>query len=67
MIIKTNDFELEIFQGSEVYLGSKKRGQTFKKWSEMDENIRVGLESIMKQTESLLKTSEELLLAPVKF
>jgi len=61
MIIKTNDFELEIFQGSEVYLGSKKRGQTFKKWSEIDDNVKVGLENIMKQAEGLVKTSEKLL------
>lgn len=61
MIIKTDEFELEISQGDEVYLGSKKRGQTFKKWSEIDEDIRIGLEGIVKQAEILGKTSEKLL------
>ncbi len=61
MIIKTDGYELEISQGADVYLGSRKRGQTFKKWSEIDDNVKVGLERIAKQAESLIKYSEELL------
>jgi len=61
MIIKTNGFELEISQGAEVYLGSKATGQTFKKWSDIDEDIKVSLEGIIKQAESLVKHSEALL------
>ena len=61
MIIKNDQFELEIFRGSTVYLGSIKNGQTFKKWAEIDDDLKVELESIMKQTDSLLKYSERLL------
>ncbi len=61
MIIKTDGYELEISKGSEVYLGSIKRGQTFKKWSELDNHVKSGLERIAKEAESLVKYSEELL------
>ena len=61
MIIKTDEYELEISQGTDVYIGSKERGQAFKKWSEIDDNVKVGLERIAKQAESLVKYSEELL------
>ncbi len=61
MIIKNDQFELEINRGSTVYLGSIKNGQTFKKWAEIDDNLKVELESIMKQADSLLKHSEGLL------
>jgi len=61
MIIKTDEDELEISQGTDVYIGSKERGQAFKKWSEIDDNVKVGLERIAKQAESLVKYSEELL------
>ena len=62
MIIKTDGYELEISQGTDVYIGSKERGQAFKKWSEIDNNVKVGLERIAKEAESLVKYSEELLL-----
>lgn len=61
MIIKTDEFELEIFQGADVYFGSKKTGQTFKKWSEIDESTRAGLERIVEQAETLIRDSENLL------
>jgi hypothetical protein len=61
MIIKTDGFELEITQGADVYIGSRKRGQAFKKWSDIDDNVKVGLERIAKEAESLVKYSEELL------
>lgn len=63
MIIKTNEFELEITQGSEVYLGSKTTGQTFKNWSDIDDDIKIGLAGIVKQAEILVKHSEALLCA----
>ena len=62
MIIRTNEFELEISQGAEVYLGSKKTGQTFKNWAEIDEDIKDSLEGIIKQAEILVKHSAELLI-----
>ncbi len=61
MIIKTDGFELEISQGTDVYIGSRKRGQAFKKWSDIDDNVKVELERIAKEVESLVKYSEELL------
>lgn len=61
MIIKNDQFELEIYPGSTVYLGSRKKGQTFTKWDEIDENRKVELERIMKQVDILLKYSEGLL------
>ena len=62
MIIKTNKFELEITQEANIYLGSKKTGQIFKRWDEVAENVRVELKSIAEQAEKLVKYSEELLL-----
>ena len=61
MIIKNDQFELEIYRGSTVYLGSRKKGQTFKEWAEIDDNLKVELERIMKQADSLLKHSEGIL------
>jgi len=61
MIIKTSEFELEITQGTEVYLGSKTTGQTFTNWADIDDDIKVGLEGIVRQAESLIKHSEALL------
>ncbi|UCD90672.1 MAG: hypothetical protein JSW04_04385 [Desulfobacterales bacterium] len=60
MIIKNDQYELEIYRDSTVYLGSRKKGQAFKKWTEIDDNLKVELERIMKQADSLLKYSEEL-------
>jgi hypothetical protein len=61
MIIKTNEFELEIFQGADVYLGSRKSGQTFKKWSEIDEDVKIEFEKIAEQAENLVKHAKKLL------
>ena len=61
MIIKNDQCELEIYRGSTVYLGSIKKGQTFKKWTEIDDSLKVELERIIKQANRLLKYSEELL------
>ena len=66
MIIKNDQFELEISRGSTVYLGSRKNGQTFKKWAEINDDLKVELESIMKQADSLLKYSEGLLFMKAK-
>jgi hypothetical protein len=61
MIIKTNEFELEIFQGTDVYFGSRKTGQIFKKWDDIDDNTKVGLAKIMEHVKGLGKDSEDLL------
>jgi hypothetical protein len=62
MVIKTDGFELEISQDSDVYLGSKTAGQIFKKWSEIDDDAKVGLEKIRKEAEILVRRSEGLIL-----
>ncbi len=64
MIIKTNSFELEISKGVEVYIGSRTNGQTFKKWGELDENVKIELEKLQDQIEKLIGQSEEIILAP---
>ena len=61
MIIKNDQFELEISPGSTVYLGSREKGQTFTKWDKVDDNLKVELERIIRQTNKLLKYSEGLL------
>lgn len=62
MIIKTDEFELEISQGTDVYFGSRKKGQIFIKWDALDDNTKVGLAKIMERVKSLVKDSENLLL-----
>lgn len=62
MIIKTGGYELEISQGSNIYLGSIKTGQTFKSWSDIDENVRAGLTEITQKIERLVAESEKLLI-----
>jgi hypothetical protein len=61
MIVKINGFELEISPNSDIYFGSKTTGQIFTKWAELDENMRIGLEAIQKQTETLVRQSELIL------
>jgi hypothetical protein len=63
MIIKTDGFELEVSQDSDVYLGSKNAGQIFKKWSEIDDDAKLGLEKIRKEAEKLIRQSEGLILS----
>jgi len=61
MIIKTDKFELEISNGINVYFGSKRSGQIFKKWDEFKEEEKRQLEIIQNAAEKLLKESETLL------
>ena len=49
MIIKTKDFELEISEGTDVYFASKKLGQNFKKWHDLDDREKFALEIIQKK------------------
>lgn len=62
MLIKTDGFELEISKGGEIYLGSLKKGQTFLKWSDVDESIKSELENIIEKAKNLILDSENLLL-----
>ena len=62
MIIKTDNSELEISIGTDVYLGSKASGQIFKKWDEFEDNQKLRLEIILKKIEELIFESEQMLL-----
>ena len=64
MLIKTDIFELEISQNSNVYLGSKKSGQIFTNWSDLDESVKIDLEDISRQVETLMLQTEKLLSTP---
>ena len=63
MIIKTEDFELEIYNGTDVYFASKKLGQNFKKWADLKDHEKVRLEIIQKKVERLIFESKEILSA----
>ena len=62
MIIKTEDFELEISTETGVYFGSKTLGQIFIKWDDFEDNQKVRLEIILKKVEALIFESEKMLL-----
>jgi len=62
MIIKTENSELEISIGTDVYLGSRASGQIFKKWDDFEDNQKVRLEIILKKVEELIFESEKMLL-----
>lgn len=64
MIIKTENSELEICIGTNVYLGSKGSGQIFKKWDDFEDNQKLRLETILKKVEELILESEKMLLEP---
>jgi hypothetical protein len=62
MIIKTENSELEISIGTDVYLGSRASGQIFKKWDDFEDNQKLRLEIILKKVEDLIFESEKMLL-----
>lgn len=62
MIIKTENSELEISVGTDVYLGSKSSGQFFKKWDDFEDNQKLRLENILQKIEDLVYESEKMLL-----
>jgi len=63
LIIKTEDFELEISKGTDVYFASKTLGQNFKKWDDLEDNEKLRLEIIQKKVERLILESKEILSA----
>ena len=60
MIIKNEKYELEIFNGIEVYFGSKASGQVFKKWEDFKEEEKQRIKMIQDAAENLLKNSEKI-------
>jgi len=63
MIIKTEEFELEIRTGTDVYFASVALGQNFKKWDDLEKNEKLKLEIIQKKVERLILESKEILSA----
>ncbi len=63
MILKVNGFELEISTGSDIYLALPSKGQTFKNWTELDEDVKADFELIQNKAMELIKQSEEILVA----
>jgi hypothetical protein len=61
MIIKTEDFEIEIYNGIDVYFASKKLGQNFKKWDDFDDSEKHALEIMQKKVERLTLEYKEIL------
>ncbi len=64
MLIKTDVCELEISPNSNIYLGSKKSGQIFAAWSDLNSSVKDDLEDIRRQVENLMLRTEQLLFAP---
>jgi len=62
MIIKTENSELEISIGTDVYLGSRTSEQIFKKWDDFEDNQKVRLEIILNKIEELISESKKMLL-----
>lgn len=60
MIIKVNGRELEIFENSNVYLGSPKTGQIFIEREELNEHILNEMVNIQEKAEDLIKQAEKL-------
>ena len=62
MIVKTENFELEISAGTDVvYFGSKTSGQIFKKFSDFEDSEKFLLEIIQEKVEKLILESEKIL------
>ena len=61
MIIKTEDFELEISIGTYVYFASKKLGQNFKKWDDLKDNEKLNLKIIQRKFARIILESKEIL------
>ena len=61
MIIKTEDFELEISEGTDVYFGTRTFGQMFKKWNELEDDEKLKFEILQKKVEKLILETKEIL------
>ena len=62
MIVKSEDFELEISIGTDVYFGSKTSGQNFKKWDDLTDHEKFRLEILHKKIDKLILEYEEIFL-----
>ena len=58
MIIKTDEFELEVSHGNDVYFGSRTSGQIFKRWEDIGVNEKFRIERIAIIAKQLIKEYE---------
>ena len=63
MIVKTENFELEISAGTDVYFGSRTSGQIFKKWNDFEDSEKLRWVIIQEKVEKLILESKEILFA----
>ena len=61
MLIKVNQSELEVSEHSNIYIGLPEKGQSFKKWDELDMKVKSELEKIRIKAENLIRRTEQLL------
>ena len=61
MLIKVNQSELEVYENSDIYIGLPGKGQSFKKWDELNKHVKSELEDIRIKAENLIKRTEQLL------
>jgi hypothetical protein len=61
MLIKVNQSELEVYENSDIYVGLPDKGQSFKKWDELNKNVKSELEKIRTEAENLIRRTEQLL------
>ena len=61
MIIKVNQSELEVYENSDIYVGLPDKGQSFKKWDELNQDTRLQLDEIRSKAEKLIRQTEKLL------
>ena len=61
MLIKVNRSELEVCENSNIYIGMPGKGQSFKKWDELDNNVKSELAKIRSKAENLIRRTEQLL------
>jgi len=61
MIIKNENFELEISEGTDVYFATRTFGQMFKKWNELEDDEKLRFEILQKKVEKLILETKEIL------
>ena len=61
MLIKVNQSELEVYENSDIYIGLPEKGQSFKKWNELNKNVQSELKEIQDKAENLIRRTEQLL------
>jgi hypothetical protein len=61
MLIKVNQSELEVYENSDIYVGLPDKGQSFKKWDELNKNVKSELKKIRTEAENLIRRTEQLL------